>query len=95
MCKQFRNDVIPTRIKDMIDRYVGHGISGGGCLDAILSNNLGESFARADEEVAEGMFEIVKYLYNEVPGGCWGSPELVKKWMAQGGREGREKEEAA
>ena len=44
MCKQFRNYYLPERIKGMIDLYVDHGISGGSCLDAILSNNLRESF---------------------------------------------------
>ena len=35
------------------------------------------------------MFEIVKYLYNDVPADCWGSPELVKAWVAKGGRKGK------
>jgi len=24
---------------------------------------------------------IVKYIYNNVPSGCYGSPEEVKKWL--------------
>lgn len=91
MCKQFRNDIIPERIKNMIDRYVDNGISGGGCLDAILSNNLREAFGRADEEARERMFDIVRYLYNNVPAACWGSPDLVANWMRRGGREGIKK----
>ena len=92
MTAKLRNNYIPERIKGMIDRYVEHGISGGSCLDAILSNNLRESFSRADEEVSACMFEIVKYLYTAVPAACWGSPDLMEKWMRQGGREGRKKE---
>ena len=64
-----------------IDRYVQHGIIPGDFLRAVLSNDLKESFGRADLENRRDMFEIVQYLYNNVPSVCWGSPEKVASWI--------------
>jgi len=68
-------------IKAAIDRYANDHVPTGGFLEAVLGNNLRESFARADEGNIRDMFEIVKYCYNEIPGICWGSPERVRAWL--------------
>jgi|TARA_Y100000310_G_scaffold309003_1_gene352677 hypothetical protein len=67
-----------------IDRYINNKISGGDFLDAVFSNDLMESFARADEQNRQDMFEIVSYLYNHAPMECWGSREKVKLWLKGG-----------
>lgn len=85
------NYIIPEQIKDSIDRYVETGCQTGGFLNAVLSNDLKESFSRADNDNRICMFEIVKYLYNDVPGDCWGSPRRVKEWIKRGGLKGRPK----
>lgn len=80
---------IPERTKVQIDEYVQTGCPVGGFLEAVLSNNLMEAFARADEENCASMFGIVHYLYNKVPLDCWGSPENYKAWIKKGGLKGR------
>lgn len=68
-------------VRNGIDRYVEDRCPPGSFLTAVLSNDLKESFGRADEENIRDMFEIVSYCYNEIPFDCWGSPERVKHWL--------------
>ena len=75
--------MIPERTLDGIKRYVEDRIPPGGFLTAVLENNLKESFSWADKENREVLYEIVRYCYNELPYGCWGSPEKVKKWLSR------------
>ena len=65
--------------KEGIENWVNHGFCGG-FLRAVLENNLADSFSRADEENRADMFEIIKFIYNEIPGNCWGSPEKCDAW---------------
>jgi hypothetical protein len=65
-----------------ITRYVQARIPTGSFLKAVLSNDLKEACARADYLNQHLLFEIVAYLYNEVPSKCWGSPEKVQAWLA-------------
>ena len=68
----------------MIDHFVGYVIDRtppGDFMFAVLSNNLRDSFAQADEVNRHAMFDIVNFLYNDVPGCCWGSPEAVEAWV--------------
>ena len=39
--------MIPDNMRDALDRYVKQGIPTGGCLRAILANDLMQAFARA------------------------------------------------
>lgn len=71
----------PPHIIDGIRRFVDDRIPPGGFLTAVLENDLKEAFSRADNESIAGMFEIVAYCYNEIPGVCWGSPEKVLAWL--------------
>lgn len=69
-------------MKSSIDRYVEHGILTGGFLQAVISNDLREAMGRADEGSRQIVFQIVSYLHNDVPAGCWGSPGRWDEWMA-------------
>lgn len=72
---------------DAINRYVNQHIPTGDFLYAVLTNNLKESFAQADDENGRDLKEIVNYCYWEIPSECWGSPEKVRVWL-----EGRKKD---
>ena len=72
---------IPDYTREAIDAYVQHRIPVGGFLTAVLTNNLFEAFARADDNNIAAMFDIVRYIYNETPAVCWGSTEAVTKWL--------------
>jgi hypothetical protein len=68
-------------IKEAMDRYANTGCPLGGFLTAVMENNLMEAFGRADEDNTRDMREIVAYVYNEMPGTCHGSPEIVAEWI--------------
>ena len=75
------SNLIEPRFKKSLDRYVEHGIPPGGFLNAVLENNLTESFARADQFAIENLRHIVAYIYWEIPGDCHGSPKIVSEWI--------------
>jgi len=73
--------MIPKRTLDEIGRYVEDRIPTGGFMKAVLENNLMESFGKADLENRWALFEIMSYLYSDVPMVAWGSPERVQIWL--------------
>jgi hypothetical protein len=46
----------------------------------VLENNLTGAIQRADDHSMKSLQAIVNYLYWEIQGNCWGSPEKVEKW---------------
>ena len=74
-------EFLPEHIRCAMQRYIENRIPPGGFLMAVLSNNLVEACSRADSINRERLFDIVSFLYNEVPSVCWGSPEKVKAWL--------------
>lgn len=62
-------------------RYVDDKIPTGGFLQSVLSNDLTEACVRADDINRYILFDIVKYIYNNLPMNCWGSPEKVQRWL--------------
>lgn len=83
--KEIRNHVdyhkIPADTIRTINDYVEKGYHPGGFVTSVLSNNLKMSFSSADVHNRNAMFEIVKYLYNEIPSVAWGSPKEVEEWL--------------
>lgn len=78
-----------SHITQAIDLYVKKGIPTGSCTEAILSNDLFDAFGRADLDTRNNMFEIVQYIYNEVPSEAWGSREAYSDWVKKGGLQGK------
>ena len=76
---------IPEHLWDGLKHYVLDGRPTGQFLEALFSNDLFEVYARGDDKALAGLKAVVVYLYNNCPSGCYGSPEHVKDWMAQGG----------
>lgn len=71
----------PNDLGPSLQRYIEHRIPMGGFMTAVLKNNLKEACARADHINKNLIFEIVEWLYNEAPSGCWGSPNNVEAWL--------------
>lgn len=60
----------------------------GGFLTALLSNDLMEAYAHADDNNRAAMKGYVMWLYNDAPGrgsSAWGSREAVKAWAPGSG----------
>ena len=72
---------IEPRFRESLDAYVSTGRPTGGFLEAVLSNDLKEATGRADERALDNLPHIVAYCYNDIPSGCWGSPERVTAWL--------------
>ena len=80
--------LVPTHIHGGIWRYVVEGILPGDFLRAVLDNNLTRAFGCADDRNTEHMHDIVKFMYNEVPSMCWGTPKRVDDWCLHKGLSG-------
>lgn len=74
--------MMPRAAKAGIDLYVDRGVPTGGFLYAVLTNNLFEAFARADEGNKANLETICDYIYSFTPAICYGSEERVAKWLA-------------
>jgi hypothetical protein len=75
---------IPEYMHGGLIRYFENRLPPGDFLQAVLSNDLFEAFARADEINTYAMKAYVVWLVNQVPGrgsGIWGSREAVKNWL--------------
>ena len=74
---------VPHHLRDAILRYLLGGIRPGGFLQAVISNNLFEAMARADEDSRKGLFLVCSFFYNDAPAPCFGSPAKMETWLEQ------------
>ncbi len=72
----------PENVRQSLRMYVDYGCPPGSFLTAVLDNDLLRAFGAADEDTQAAMPHIVAYVYNELRGDCWGSPEKRRAWMA-------------
>lgn len=82
---------IPPTTMDTLKRYIEHGCPPGGFVEAVLNNDLKESYGRADDHNLLAIPAIVAFLFNEAPRRCWGSAERVQLWMKFKEEERKEK----
>jgi hypothetical protein len=80
----------PERMRQSMQAYVDHGQPPGDFLRAVLSNDLCEAFARADDENTAIMRDYVMWVYNDTPHSAHGSRQEVDAWVKSGGLRGRE-----
>lgn len=73
--------MIPAHTKAALDRYVNDRLLPGGFLTAVLSNDLFGAVGQADSENLAALPEIVRYVYNELPSGSWGSKDRIWRWV--------------
>lgn len=81
--------LLPERIRGAVERFIEIGILPGHFLRAVISNDLRDSFAKADSTNIARLFDIVSFFHNEAPGNCWGSQEKMIAWKDAGGLEGK------
>lgn len=72
---------LPESARDTLSRYVDYNIQPGGCMTAILSNDLFEAVGRADADYLAALPRIVQFIYNRCPSSCHGSREKVNSWL--------------
>jgi hypothetical protein len=79
---------LPEHIRPGMKFYLERGVMPGSFLQAVLSNNLMESFRKADHINKHRMYDIVEFLYNDAPYDAWGSPAALAQWVNTGGMDG-------
>lgn len=68
-------------------RYVTEHMPVGHFLTAVLSNDLHEAVAHADDENLPALPALVRWIYWEAPGTCWGNHRTVMNWIEKGTRD--------
>jgi len=79
---------LPAHMQESARRYVEDGADVGGFLTALLSNNLLETYGKADSANIKAIPAWLAFLYWEAPSTCWGSVAKVKGWQKNGGLNG-------
>ena len=74
---------IPDYMIPGLLRYTLNHIKPGDFLCAVLKNDLRQACERADDVNREILFQYVSFLYNEAPGGCWGSEKNFNAWIGE------------
>jgi len=82
--------IIPEHCRDGMELYITKGVSPGSFLDAVLCSDLVRAYAQADHINEARMRSYAEFLYAYAPSECWGSREIVDRWIESGGMEGRE-----
>ena len=72
---------VPDNVKGSLIRYRDHKIPTGGFLEAVLKNDLISAIERADDENVQCIPDIVRFCYENLPFGSWGSPKNVRDWI--------------
>jgi len=73
--------MIPEHTRAALDRYINHKYLPGSFLMAVLINDLYGAVGHADSENLAALPDIVRYIYNELPGNSWGSRERVWEFV--------------
>ena len=84
----------PQNIKESLQLYVHKRCPPSSFLYMVLSNNLCRSIGLADGTNLAALPSIVAYVWNEIPGDCWGSRKKVEAWL-EGGEPPRPKTSAS
>ena len=74
---------IPEHTMQALMHYRYDKIRPSSFLTAVLSNNLIEAYAKADDLNIANMYAIVKHIYNDMPMTAWGSIEKVNAWLGE------------
>lgn len=73
---------IPEGVRAGLVKYFVWGCYPGAFLTAVLTNNLKETFAQADENSARGLRAIMTWLFSFAPSLAHGSKEKLNTWGA-------------
>ena len=76
---------LPSHMQDAAKRYIEKGIRPGHFLTAVICNDLFGAVAHADDTNVKALKTWVQFWYNEAPGSCWKSKDIMTAWVKQGG----------
>ncbi len=82
-----RGYCVPVWFIPKIVQWITGQVEPGDFLQAVLYNNLGAAVGVADEVTLECLSGIIKFMHNEAPAACWGTPEKAQAWLEIDGHE--------
>ena len=80
--------------RDQIIDYICTGRVTGGFMFALMSGNLYKAVQKADDTNRLQIVQLVEWIYNHAPIGCYGSEERVHAWVDKRGLTGKGGDEA-
>jgi hypothetical protein len=78
--RQIDYSKIPESTIEALTAWIEQGRPMGHFCAAVVSNDLREACARADDRNRAALWEIVAWLHNHAPIASWGSPAALKRW---------------
>lgn len=85
LLNKLRESRVPSNLHEGLIAYIMSGRQTGQFLRAVLENDLVEACKRADDNVKYQLYDVVFFLYNYTPIGCWGGPSNYAYWVVNGG----------
>ena len=77
----FDGMTVPDHDHGGLVRYIVDGVVPGDFLQAVLNNDLQDAVGRADDINRRAIPTIVAWLYNNAPGGSWGSKGAIERYV--------------
>ena len=74
-------NLIPRATLETLQAWISSARPMGSFCEAIVSNNLREACAQADDCNIRELWHTVAWMYNCAPIGSWGSPNALKQWL--------------
>jgi len=68
-----------------MQKYIEEGKNSGSFLTYVICNDLRGAFYRATAESRFAMWNIVRFMHQEVPAEAWGDEERMDAWVERGG----------
>lgn len=82
--RQFEHYGVANHLRDGLANYVISGRPVGGFLRACLENDFTGAMVRAGADIdVAALQSLAKWMFNEAPPRCWGSPGVVKTWRGE------------
>jgi len=76
---------LPEHMRGGVVRYVLYGIIPGSFLQSVIKSDLFMALRTADSTNAYALHRYGTFFFNYAPAECFGSPEQMEAWHAQGG----------
>lgn len=74
---------VPDTLWDGLLSYILDHRPTGSFLEAVINNDLRDACARADQVNRYHLWNIVDFLYNYAPTGCWGHDHATTQWLKE------------
>jgi hypothetical protein len=77
----YNSDGLSDIMQSTLENYFCHGLEPGGFTTAVLEGNLFAAAQRADHWNKENLAKIANWVFQNAPGGSYGSKEAVRDWL--------------